>query len=60
MDTFVLTITTLVSITISVLVMSVLFAVTFGELSILLYVGVGIIIGAISGLAIYGLLNKIE
>ena len=60
MDTLVLTISTLVGLTISLLVMSVLFAITLGEISVLVYLIVGLITGLISGLAVYGLLNQIK
>jgi hypothetical protein len=60
MDTFILTVSTLVGLTISVLVMSILFAITFGGLNVIVYLVVGSIVGLISGLAVYGLLGQIK
>lgn len=60
MNTILFTIATLLGLSISVLVMSILFAVTMGSINAAVYVMIGSLIGVVSGLSVYWLLSNVK
>ena len=60
MDIILFTISSLVGLTIGILVMGILFAVNLGRMDASIYITIGLAVGTVSGLSIYGLLDKIK